>query len=344
MNQQQAILARSAGLSWVMTAEASGTVTQARGLAQALTASYTQKIVRSNGWFKKIPASWMPVWGRAFNSAEILHGLSVDLLPDFIISCGGRSVVASLYCRRWMLRHFGKKVWGIHIQNPGHRLAAFDFVVAPEHDGLVASERVMATKGTVHDVTQEALHSAAGSGSAKGRVVFMLGGPNRYYAFSNQEIMQAVDALLNLQQSITQLVLVASRRTPQRLLSALNERYAQNRRLVLDVSLEKQQYLKYLASSEIVIVSCDSVSMLSEASMTGKPVYVFYLSEIRPATKFRQLQDSFQKLGISQSLNEFLQAPEAVRGLGGWSYPSLNESQRVANWVWERIERMSGDS
>ena len=40
------------------------------------------------------------------------------------------------------------------------------------------------------------------------------------------------------------------------------------------MDVDKKAYLSALAISENIIVTCDSSSMISEAALTGKPIYV----------------------------------------------------------------------
>ena len=60
--------------------------------------------------------------------------LRIILIKNFniVISCGRKSVIPSIYLKK----KFRNKIMNIHIQDPKVSLSNFDFVVAPEHDGL----------------------------------------------------------------------------------------------------------------------------------------------------------------------------------------------------------------
>ncbi len=64
---------------------------------------------------------------------------------DIIISCGRKSVIPSIHLKSIS----NKKVFNIHIQDPKVDLNHFDFVIAPEHDGIKGSN-VISTKGAIH--------------------------------------------------------------------------------------------------------------------------------------------------------------------------------------------------
>jgi len=62
-------------------------------------------------------------------------------------------------------------------------------------------------------------------------------------------------------------------------------------------------YYAYLAVADALLVSADSVSMVSEAAATGKPVHVFDL-ELRPGfggdVKFARFHAAMQAAGITR--------------------------------------------
>ena len=68
---------------------------------------------------------------------------------DIIISCGRKSVIPSIHLKSIS----NKKVFNIHIQDPKVDLNHFDFVIAPEHDGIKGSN-VISTKGAIHYLTK----------------------------------------------------------------------------------------------------------------------------------------------------------------------------------------------
>ena len=71
---------------------------------------------------------------------------------DIIISCGRKSVIPSIYLKN----KFRNKIMNIHIQDPKVSLNNFDFVIAPEHDGL-DGKNVLKSKGAIHYLRNEEL-------------------------------------------------------------------------------------------------------------------------------------------------------------------------------------------
>ena len=102
-----------------------------------------------------------------------------------IISCGRRSVIPSI-----LLKRRNKKIFSIHIQDPKVNLKNFDVIIAPEHDNL-KGDNVISSKGAIHYITQSSIEKAKpyliNKVKSQKIVSLILGGPNKYYSFSNEE-------------------------------------------------------------------------------------------------------------------------------------------------------------
>ena len=120
-----------------------GMISQVEGLAKALDIDFTHHKVELNKFWKLIPPKFTPVSNFAFNSIT-----ANDF--DIIISCGRKSVIPSIYLKK----NSKKKVHNIHIQDPKVSLNNFDFIIAPEHDGLTG-DNVILSKGSIHYLTKE---------------------------------------------------------------------------------------------------------------------------------------------------------------------------------------------
>ncbi|MDA9749148.1 mitochondrial fission ELM1 family protein, partial [Pelagibacteraceae bacterium] len=85
-----------------------------------------------------------------------------------------------------------------------------------------------------------------------------------------------------------------------------------------------------LYNSKFFIITSDSISMISEASISGKPIYVYQLPFKRKSVRFERFHKEFNELNITQ---DFI--PSSM--LNNWSYNKLNESERIAGIIKERI-------
>ena len=53
-------------------------------------------------------------------------------------------------------------------------------------------------------------------------------------------------------------------------------------------TIDKKAYLSSLKLADHIVVTCDSTSMISEAAMTGKPIYVAQMKPNRNNSRFRK--------------------------------------------------------
>ncbi|CAL5419643.1 unnamed protein product [Camellia sinensis] len=85
----------------------------------------------------------------------------------------------------------------------------------------------------------------------------------------------------------------------------------------------------HLAWADAFIITADSVSMLSEACSTGKPVYV--IGAGRCTWKFVEFHKSLQERGVVRPFTGKEDISER------WSYPPLNDTAEASFWVIEAL-------
>ncbi len=86
-------------------------------------------------------------------------------------------------------------------------------------------------------------------------------------------------------------------------------------------------YIGYLALADAIVVTCDSVNMISEACATGKPVYIAELAGAG-SSKFLNFQSMLSEAGMARPFTGRLE---------NWQYEPLNETERVAAEVRRRM-------
>ena len=119
-----------------------GMISQVEGLAKALDIDFTHHKVELNNFWKIVPPRLTPISQNVYNQIN-----ESDF--DVIISCGRKSVIPSIHLKSISK----KKVSNIHIQDPKVDFNHFDFIVAPEHDGI-SGTNVINTKGAIHYLTE----------------------------------------------------------------------------------------------------------------------------------------------------------------------------------------------
>ena len=158
-----------------------GMISQVEGLAKALDLDFTHHKVELNNFWKFIPPKLTPISNKVYKHFDATN-------YDIIISCGRKSVVPSIYLKK----NSQKKIINIHIQDPKVNLKHFDIIVTPEHDG-VTGDNVISSKGAIHYLTEQEISSSKDYlvgrlDNKKNYLGLIIGGPNKYYNYSNQII------------------------------------------------------------------------------------------------------------------------------------------------------------
>ena len=298
-----------------------GMISQVEGLAKALDIDFTHHKVELNHLWKFIPPNFSPV------SQNVFKKIDHDDF-DVIISCGRKSVIPSIHLKNTA----NKKVFNIHIQDPKVDLNNFDFIVAPEHDAI-QGQNVISTKGAIHYLTaneisenKNYLNSFIKKDERK-IWTLILGGPTKYYDYSTKNMKHIFTSLYKLlKKHDFQLVVIPSMRTPINTIHYAREFFGDNHTIIMDV--DKKAYLSALALSENIIVTCDSSSMISEAALTGKPIYIASILPRKNDKRFQSFRNLFRELNITRNLGEEVE---------NWTYEKLDETNRVANIIKQKI-------
>ena len=309
---------------WVLTDGKPGMENQCLGLAEAL--GFLPVIKRIKPRF---PWSVLPphCWLKPLSAP----GLGGDQLkppwPSVLISTGRQTVAPALAIKKANLG----STFCIQIQNPAVWHHHFDILVVPAHDGIRGKNAII-TVGALNRITKEKLLQA----SLKLRstinflprplVSVLVGGSNKHYRMTNASVRSLAEKLLTLSTKHgVGLALTCSRRTSPEAEDTLRTILSRSPSWFWDGKGENP-YFGLLGLAAAFVVTADSVSMISEACTTGKPVYIAALEG--GSEKFERFQESLQKSGITRPFNGTLE---------NWRYQPLDDTQRVAAEIKRRM-------
>ena len=297
-----------------------GMISQVEGLAKALDLDFIHEKIELNNFWKLIPPKITPIHNLVFKN-------KIDYNYNVVISCGRKSVIPSLLLKK----KFKDKITNIHIQDPKVSLSNFDFVVAPEHDGLIG-ENVISSKGAIHYLTEKELDeniSYLKPRINKEKIVTLIvGGPNKYYDYEETEIESIFYKIKqNFLNNGYQLILIPSMRTPKKIIEKAKNYFDENQVIITDI--DKKAYLSSLKLADYIVVTCDSTSMISEAAITGKPIYVAHMPHVKKNDRFKKFFEIFKELNIIRDLND---------KVDNWKYEKLNETDRISGYIKSKIK------
>ena len=299
-----------------------GMVSQVEGLAKALGLSYKHQKIELKSFWNLIPPKISPISENLVKNKFVCD-------CKIIISCGRKSVIPSIALKK----RLGNQIFNIHIQDPKVSFEHFDLIVSPEHDRL-KGENIINTTGSIHYLTKKEINDNSNylgieKDKRKELVAFIIGGPNKYYNYSEKQIHELFNKVKTLfTPDKFKIVVIPSYRTPENILKIAFNTFSINHHVVK--SIDKKAYLSALATSNYIIVTCDSTSMISEAAITGKPVYIAMMKSFKPTGRFKKFYSQLKDLGITRELEDRVES---------WSYNSLNEVNRIAPMVKAKMKK-----
>jgi len=301
-------------------------VSQGIGLAQQFNNNILS--IKTNLLFpwSKLQPGILPIFPWIF-----LNELNFNSPPDIVISCGRKSVYLSIYLKKKF-----KNIINIHIQNPKTNFKHFNYIVAPEHD-KISGENVVSSIGALHRFNKNTFKDFFDGNFSLPKINLIsviIGGSNNHYNFSKREIKKLIMKIKNLKQNNPKynFLIIFSRRTTNAVKSLIAEKLSDTCDIIKDS--ENNPYTYALKYSDFFIITSDSTSMISECAITGNPIYIFYLSYKRKSQRMEKFHEQFHELNITKKLDN-------NNNLIPWSYNSLNESERIASILKERIIKVN---
>jgi uncharacterized protein len=256
-----------------LTDGSAGMVAQVKALADALGAEIQMETVVVSTIWKWVPNCFFDL---GLQYLFPVFKPSFELLSkDLIISCGRKGAIAAA-----SLETSAKK---IHIQDPQMSARHFDQVIAMQHD-RIRGAKILITPLALHAITPQKLAEAAQKFAPRFAhlpapyMAIMIGGSTNKYqltATAMRLLIEQVRALLD--QTIGSLLITTSRRTGDENHAMLVDYFAGHPRVYIYQGEDENPYLGFLALAEKILVTNDSVNMMSEALATGKPVSILPL-------------------------------------------------------------------
>lgn len=301
--------------AWVLHDGKAGMASQAVGLAEATGFAFVEKSLAI-----RFPWACLPprLWLMPFHAPGSTGARLSPPWPDLVIACGRNTAAPALAIRRAS----GGRAVAAQIQNPGVGRDEFDLLVIPEHDRLRGPE-VIVTQGAVHRVTPARLAAErrrfpALAAMPRPILSVLIGGTNKTYRLTLRRLGEIADSLAAiLRVNGGSVLLTPSRRTGAAGLGLLRERLAGLSAAIWDGAGENP-YFAYLALADALLVTADSVSMISEAAATGKPVHIIELDGGN--AKFARFHAAMRKAGITRPFAGCIES---------WSYPVPDDTARA---------------
>lgn len=263
---------------WVLTSPRAGDASQVLALAEALGWPFDVKR------FKLQPYELLVAPPFRASAAGIRKAESSPLTPpwpNLVLSSGRENEPIA----RWIKQQSGGRTRIVHIGRPWGRLDAYDLVITTPQYRLPRRSNVLHNTAPLHRITRERLDEAGATWAERlahlprPLITVLVGGSSGPYALtrhSGERLALAASALAaRLGGS---LLVTTSARTPKTAIKALEEGITCPHVLYRWKRGDKDNpYFAFLGLADEIIVTADSISMITEACATGKPVHLFDL-------------------------------------------------------------------
>ncbi len=323
---------------WVLDDPRAGTSVQALGIAERLGVPF-RRVPLAWNWMAHLAGigrggSLLGLAGSASRWRPLLpQGVARPLL---VLSSGSRSAAVAL----WLKARLGCRI--VHCMRPGllghwggvlHR-AEYDLLVIPEHDQPPRAPNVLPVLGAPHRIGPQTLAQAAAQWGERldhlphPRVALLVGGRVRGSDMEPARAHALARSVARLVGGLGGSVLAStSRRTGREASDALSAGLGQVMHLLYRWGEPGENpYLGFLAVADAIIVTADSVSMLSEACSTTVPIYVA-LPELAGA-RHRRFIARLAQAGQVRPLRA---------DVSPWPRTPLDEAGRVAEEIRRRF-------
>jgi hypothetical protein len=284
---------------WVICDDRPGNSNQALGIAEALDMPFEVKRVQF-GKHAKLPNL---LRGASLAGVELKKSDKLaEPWPDIVIAAGRRLAPIARYIKK---RNKGK-TFTVQAMWPGFPAFGLDLITTPAHDGKKAKKNRVITTGAPHRITKEILEregkmwaKSLGEEYPKPYISLLVGGSTKTTQFNSTHAAELGRMASEFAKKHNATLLVTtSRRTDEAAKSALKDAITTRTYFHDWENSRMNPYIAFLALSDAILVSGESVSMCTEACATEKPVFIYAPEDLIPP-KQKRLHDSLFEQGYA---------------------------------------------
>jgi len=226
---------------------------------------------------------------------------------QIVITCGRRMIGINIGIKR-LAKKKSINSLNIQIQSPKKFVPYFDILISPEHDKLIGPN-VISTFGSLNQVTKQNIYRAfqkldpSFSKKCVNHISIMIGGNSKNQRVRKIALKELIAEILRIKIVLgCNIVISTSRRTPNYFKTMLQKFSNENNFLFCNSGSDTTNpYPGILHNAKAIIVTTDSVNMISEAISSGLPVFGFnlYKPRSRKALFIKQLiQKNYLKMSF----------------------------------------------
>ena len=308
---------------WLLLDDRAGNRSQCLGVGDALNLPYQ---------VKELSYSWRGALPNALTGASFL-GLTKQSRqtlsspwPDLVIAAGRRTAPVAREIKRLSS---GETIL-VQIMWPGGQGSdEFDLIAVPNHDNISNRHNVLNILGSPHGISPEALAKLKTMWTPRladcstPRISLIVGGSTKNRSFTPAMAKQLGSMASEMANRAGGCLLVSTSRRTGDATKHLIDAISAPAKIYHWGDSGDNPYPAFLACSDAIIVTGESMSMCSEACSGEGPVYIYAPEQLITA-KHQRLHDALYKAGYARPFKGQLEE---------WQHPSLNSANDIAEAV-----------
>lgn len=301
---------------WIVTDGRMGTVAAASGVASAIGLTFEHKRIANRATWSILPARSI------LDPRDSGERPLIPPWPDIAIAAGNRTMPYLQALRRVS----AGATFTVALQHHVTQSDLADLIWCPAHEEH-AGANIISTLTTPHVMRPHALAALRSVRTPeicalpRPLAAVLIGGPNRQYRYDTQTLERFGASLRKLADAGASFLITPSRRTTAALLRTAITATRDAPRIIWN-GRGPNPYWTFLAQADFTVVTGDSVSMVSEACVTGRQVYVFESSA--GLGRIAKFHESLQAHGATRPLTPDIDPREQ------WRYRPLDAAPRIA--------------
>jgi mitochondrial fission protein ELM1 len=233
--------------------------------------------------------------------------------PDLIIAAGHQTHFDVLQKKN----RYGGKI--ILIMKPSIPSFLFDLLIIPSHDNIFWKKNTLTIDGTVNRIKNK-------NKQEKNSGLILLGGPSKNYLWSNKEVIDKINNILNLNPKL-KFTIATSRRTPGELISKTKFTH-KNYLIVTHESVPDNWLENNIGKYQVSWVTQDSISMLHELMASGSIVNLI---------KLESKNKKFEKLFLELERQGKINYQYSAHSLNRLSKNNQSSAEYCAEFIIENL-------
>lgn len=227
-----------------------------------------------------------------------------------------------------VVKEYSPDVFTVFLKNPNKFNIYYDLIWTPEHDNI-QYDNSFSTLTTPHNASIDTNYFSVINLNKK-KLGVLIGGKNSHYKFGLSEIKKLCDNLKNLaHKNNLQLIITCSKRT-----GLNNQIYIQKYFMHTEHWVWRGKgpnpFNQILGHCDYFLVTADSINMISELCITGKPIFIYKLPNFFYRFFGKSKFDSFYNKLIDLNIVKWFESE-----IDDWSYKPIDNTQYVSKKIVE---------